>query len=311
MKTYFIPVLLILSIILKTNTAFSQSPKPAEKDIVFLKKFRQDYITHLTSGTPVNLQRYYADTLRLMPPFQKTLIGKQSAIAYHQAFLDRFKILDFSRQEIEILDLGNQLMETGTLQLRLTLKSTSKEFQIQGKYLNLWQKRSEGDPLLLTEIWNYDQFYNDLHHHLKFESLPSAHDAMLPNVPITNSIRLELAAYNRLLDATVTQHDASTWSLYYSNDAILLTNYYPAFHGKKAINDYLQAHVKEMPTFEELDIRNHRIDDLGMYIVEYASHIASWKNGNSSGVGLGKNIRIWRRDPNHVLKLFRAIGNYD
>ncbi len=70
-------------------------------------------------------------------------------------------------------------------------------------------------------------------------------------------------------------------------------------------------HVKELPVFEELDIRNDRIDNLGTFVIEYASHIASWKNGDSSGVGLGKNIRIWRREADHSLKLFRAIGMYD
>jgi hypothetical protein len=28
-------------------------------------------------------------------------------------------------------------------------------------------------------------------------------------------------------------------------------------------------------------------------------------------VGLGKNIRIWRREPDHTLKLFRSISMYD
>lgn len=312
MKSIFFHVLLVCGMTATINAAIGQPvPEPTDKYLSFLDQFRQDYVNSILKNNPTLLQRYYADTLRMMAPFQKTMIGKLAVTAYHEAFITRFTLHDFSRHEIEVLDLGSQLMEIGTLTLRVTLKSTGKEYPLRGKYLNLWQKRGEGDPLLLTEIWNYDQYYGEIHDQLKFEDIPSIHEAMLPNVPVTNSIRFELAAYNRLLDTTVTQHDASTWSLYYSDDAMLLASYYPLCKGKNAINAYIDTHVKELPVFEELDIRNDRVDELGMFVIEYASHVASWKNGFSSGVSLGKNIRIWRRESDHSLKLFRSIGNYD
>jgi hypothetical protein len=39
--------------------------------------------------------------------------------------------------------------------------------------------------------------------------------------------------------------------------------------------------------------------------------VANWRNGESSGVGTGKNLRIWRREPNHSLKVVLSIGSYD
>ena len=307
-------IILYHALVFATTMVMCESkaqPVANGKYISFLKKFRGDHIESILKKNPMALESYYADSFRLMPPFQKTITEKKAATAYHQAFANRFIIHEFSKHEIEILDLNKQVMEIGTMVLRITSKSTGKEHQLRGKYMNLWDKREDGDPFLITEIWNFDEFYGDIHDQLKFEDIPSSHQAMLPNVPITNSIRFELAAYNRLLDATVTQHDASTWALYYSNDAILLSSYFPMLKGKNAINGYIQSHVRELPVFEELDIRNDRVDDLGLFIVEYASHIASWKNGGSSGVSLGKNIRIWRREADHSLKMIRAIGNYD
>jgi hypothetical protein len=146
---------------------------------------------------------------------------------------------------------------------------------------------------------------------LKFGEVPGIHAALLPNVHVNNNLSFELNALNRLLDETVTQHDGNIWSQYYADDAMLIPGYHLPRRGRKEIDEYIQMHVKELPVFEELDIRNDRIDNLGAFVVEYASHIASWRNGNSSGVGLGKNIRIWRREPDHSLKVFRSMGMYD
>jgi ketosteroid isomerase-like protein len=306
----FNTVLLLLSV--STIHLLAQPvTKADEQTVSVLNKFRADYCKSMLDGRTDHLQNYFADTIRLMPPFQKTVLGKANASLYFKEFTNRFTIHNYTRNEIEILDLGQQVLEIGEMKMRMTLKSTGTEFDIAAKYLNLWLKTNNGAPRLITEAWNGDRYYAELHDQLRFDDIPSVHIAFRPNVPVTNDLRFELAALNRLLDATVTQHDGDTWSLYYADDAKLLASYYPMCNGRKAIDDYIQTHVKELPTFEELDIRNDRIDDLGNYVVEYASHIASWKNGGSSGANLGKNLRIWRREPNHALKLFRSISMYD
>jgi ketosteroid isomerase-like protein len=312
MKSIRFNAALLLLIGMNTIHVLAQPvTKADEQTVSILNKFQADYCKSMLDGKTDRLQTYYADTIRLMPPFQKTVLGKANASLYYKAFTNRFTIHTYTRNETEMLDLAQQILETGEIKIRMTLKSTGKEFDVAAKYLNLWIKTKNGELRLLTEAWNVDQYYTELHDQLRFDDVPSVHIALQPNVPVTNDVQFELAALNRLLDATVTDHDGDTWSLYYSDDAKLMANYYPACGGRKAIDGYIKMHVKGLPTFEELDIRNDRIDDLGKYIVEYASHIASWKNSSGSGVSLGKNIRIWRREPNHALKLFRSIGMYD
>lgn len=304
--------LLILLLGFNTKKAPAQSlQKPSERTLAHLEKFRLDCIANMLNSKNELLQKYYADTIRLLPPFQKTVMSKHNASLYYKAFTDRFLVHEMKRNQLQILDMGDQVMEVGTFGMRVTLKTTGKAHMLEGKYLNLWREMPNGDIWLITEAWNYDAYYGELHEQFRFEHVPSVHIALQPNVVVNNSISFELAALNRLLDATVTQHDANTWSLYYSDDAMLMASYRPICRGRKAIDDYLSNHVKEFPVFEELDIRNDRIDDLGVFVIEYASHIASWKNGDFSGVSLGKNIRVWRRGSDHALKLFRSIGMYD
>jgi ketosteroid isomerase-like protein len=312
MRSIKLHLLLMPMICMSMIDVFGQSgTKASEKATNYLKKFRSDYRSSMLNNKPELLQVFFAENIRLMPPFQKTIIGKVNALSYHKSIFSRFTIQDFTRNEIEILDLGSQVLETGILTLRLTSKETGKEEVLAGKYLNFWEEMKNGELLLITDAWNYDQYYGEIHEALRVDDVPSVHLATQPNVFVNSSISFELAALNRLLDATVTQHDANIWSQYYTDDAILMASNHRICQGKESIDEYIKMHVKELPVFEELDIRNDRIDHLGTFVIEYASHIASWKNGNSSGVSMGKNIRIWRREADHSLKLFRAIGMYD
>lgn len=307
-----IHLLIIVLIGFNPMCTFAQpDTKVAPKTLSHLKKFNADYSKGITGNRTELIQSYYSDGIRLMPAFQKTIIGKGNVDLYHKAFSARFIVAEFTMNQVEVLDLGSQILEIGRLNMKLTLKSNGQEHTLAGKYLNLWEEQSTGELLLITAAWNYDQHYGEFHERLKFDEVPSFHTALQPNVPVNSSISFELSALNRLLDETVTQHDASTWSQYYSDDAMQLSSYHPIFRGKQAIVDYLNMHAKELPIFEGLDIRNDRIDNLGAFVIEYASHIASWKNGQATGVNMGKNIRIWRREPDHSLKLFRTIGMYD
>lgn len=310
MKKLNFVICLLLSI--EGSNLLAQSTLTPDNNILeYLRDFREKTISAMTDSNPEILESFYADSLRMMPELQKTLLGKANAAAYNRAFLERFEVKNYKRSVIEISDLGEQILEIGEISMTLSLKSSGQEFEIKGNYFDLWKKLPNGDLSLITQCWNYHEYYAELHPHLAFDQPPGVHIALLPNVNITDNISFELTAYNRLLDATVTEHDANAWARYYADDAMLIPNYHRPLQGKEEISQYIETHVKELPVFQELDIRTDRIDNLGAFIVEYASHIASWKNGNSSGVGLGKNIRIWRREPDHTLKLFRSIAMYD
>jgi ketosteroid isomerase-like protein len=284
---------------------------PSDKVIAYLKTFRTEYARAMVNKKPELVEKAYDENVRLMPPFQKTILGKRNVVVYNKAFANRFDIISYNRKEVEVLDLGSQVIEIGNLNAKLILKSTGEQFDLAGKYLDIFKKLRNGELSLITQAWNFDAHYDNLNDHLKFEDIPSVAAAFLPNVHVNDNISFELAALNRLLDAAVTEHDANVWCRFYTDDSMQLSSYYPILRGKKEIDEYLKKHVVELPIFEGLDIRNDHIDHLGNYVIEYASHIASWKNGGSSGVNTGKNIRIWRREADHSLKMFRSIGMYD
>ncbi len=302
---------LALSLWVAVSPSHSAPANPVSPQILaVLQQYRADCTRGYLEGNASPAIGNYAADIRLMPEYQKTILGKANATIYHEAFFRRFTVTRCQRKEIEVTDLGSRIIEIGLLDLNLTLRSTGEARTLAGKYLDLWEKHPDGRLELITEAWNYNHAvpFSD---ELRFPEVPAVHMALQGRLPITNDVSLELAAWDKLLESVVQQHDAKTWCRLYADDAMFLYSHHPLYQGRKALNEFLEQHVTELPVFEKLDIRCDRIDDLGAYVIEYASHIANWRNGDSSGVGTGKNIRIWRREANGQLRYFRTIAMYD
>ncbi|CCH52411.1 hypothetical protein BN8_01413 [Fibrisoma limi BUZ 3] len=275
-----------------------------------LNQFRTAYTNSLLAGTCTFIQDYYADSVRLMPEYQKTVKSKFNARLYYQSFLARFRVLAYSRQDVEVFDLGTRVVEVSLFTMNLVHKSSGQQHELQGKYLTIWSQSATGQLLLLTEAWNYNHPvpWRD---ELLFAEVPVINVALDAHVPVSTPLHFELAALNLFQEAIISQHDERLWAQFYTDDARFLYSHNRPYSGRLEIDAFLKEHVKQLPVFEKLAIRNDQIDDSGRFVIEYASHIAVVKNGDWSGVGTGKDIRIWRREPGGALKIFRHMAMYD
>jgi ketosteroid isomerase-like protein len=273
-------------------------------------RFRSDYVGAVLAGTPAGILGYYADDIRLMPEFQKTVMGKGDVAAYHRAFAGRFAVGGYGRRETEVLDLGARVVEHGLFTMRVTVRGTSEAHELTGKYQDVWTRRPDGQLSLITQAWNYAH-PTAIEPQLRFAAVPGVDVALRAHVPVNSPISFELAALNRLAEVTIAQHDARVWVAVLRRRRRADVQPPPCVRGPAGDRRFLAAHVQEVPVFEALDIRTDRIDDLGRYVIEYASHIASFRAGDQSGVNTGKNTVIWRREPGGALKVFRGMAMYD
>src|SRR5687768_9279152 len=132
---------LLTSACLNISLVFGQSNVKTADNNTHLQKFRSDYIRSILDKKPEMIQDYYAEDIRLMPEFQKTIVGKENVLTYHNAFSTRFNIQSYNRNEIEVLDLGSRIVELGMFAMKIKLKATGKEYEVNGKYLNIWDKK--------------------------------------------------------------------------------------------------------------------------------------------------------------------------
>jgi ketosteroid isomerase-like protein len=301
--------LLLASLATAPVTSAAEPREVAREHRAALDAYRTAIASAYLRGKPEGAIRPLAESVRLMPAYQKTVLGKTDAATYYQAFLKRFAVRTYERSPIEIADLGQRVMEIGRFTMTVAAKG-SETHTLAGKYMDLWEKSPSGALTLHTAAWNHDELPK-IAEQLRFAEVPSAHMALQARAPVTAGIRLELAALQKLEESAIAQHDGKTWALFYADDGIVLANHGTVVSGRKALDEYHVNHAKALPVFEKLDLRTHQIDDLGEYIVEYASGVATWKVDDYSGVSLGKGILIWRRTNGGTPQIWRAISMYD
>lgn len=304
----------VLSVLLVALPAFlPAAPGPAVSPAhqTILQQYRETHVQALLADDARPLFPFVqAETLRLMPMTQPTVFGPANVAAYYRAFLGRFDVRACTRTSVGQFDLGTRVVEIGRFTQKLTHQNTGEMFDLTGKYLDVWEKLPDGALRLVTAAWNSDTWSPNAEL-MRFPEVPSVRTAFEARAPITSAVSLELAALGLLHESAVVHHDGALWSRFYADDAILLANNGGLYAGRKAVDEYITTHSLQLPTFEKLDLRIDRIEEFGDYVFEYASQVANWRNGDSSGVGTGKNLRIWRREPDHALRIVLAIGAYD
>src|SRR5687768_16955577 len=142
--------------------------------------------------------------------------------------------------------------------------------------MDIWEQTA-GKYSLLTHIWNTDS-YPAIANELRLSDVPGVRTALEAHVPIKDNLSFELAALNKLHEVAITQGDDKVWSQFYADDAVLLANQGTILQGRAAIDEYFSRHVAGPTVFEKLDTRNDAIDPAGRFIIEYASHVANWRN---------------------------------
>jgi ketosteroid isomerase-like protein len=292
------------------QTAFAAETAVPAAQREWLAAYRTEVTRAYVDEKPDRIVSRYAGNVRLMPPYHGSVFGRDNARAYHAALFERFDVRKYQRDAVKIYDLGSRLVEVGRFTMTLAAGNGGASHDLSGGYMDIWEQVAGKPASLLTHVWNTDK-YPDIANDLRFSHVPSVRTALEARVPIKDNLSFELAALNKLHEVAITQHDDKVWSQFFADDALLVANHHGFAQGREAIDEYLSRHAPELSVFEKLDIRNDAIDATGRFVIEYASHVANWRNGDSSGVNTGKNIRLWRREADGSLKMICGIGSYD
>lgn len=301
--------LILNGVILSSYAAEMRSSATTDEQKEMIERRHENLARGLLSGDASGCVGESAEDVRLMPEYHGTIFGRAGAERYFGALFDRFRVERHERRSMGIWNLGERLVEYGRFAQKLSRKDDGRERELEGKYLEIWA-RVDGGWRLMAAMWNYST-WPEFADELRFSEVPGVRMAMEAHVPVNGGLSFELAALNRLQERAIVEKDHRVWSQFYADDAVLLPNHDPVQEGRGKIDAYLESHVGHMPVFEKLDIRNDRIDDLGTWVIDYASHVAIWRDGDASGVSTGKNIRIWRREPRGGLKMICQAGTYD
>lgn len=289
-----------------------QASEPLEQsDRSILDRFRAEYRTAFVRGDVRSLSDAYAEQVRVMPEYHPTLFGRNELQQYHRAFAQRFVVREYARDSYKIWKLGSRVIEIGQFKWQLSRRADGRSQELTGKYMDVWHRSGNGVLRLHAQTWNLDRYPGD-QADFRFRDVPGTRTALEAHLPVKDELTFELEALNRMQEVAISEHDERIWQQFFADDAVLLPNHGPLADGAAAITTYIEHHAKGLPVFEKLDIRHDAVDRIDdRYVIDYASHVANWRHGDASGVSTGKNIRIWRREPQGGLKLIAQIGTYD
>lgn len=263
----------------------------------------------LSGDVERRMVHYAADSIS-NPDYQPRLYGPGSIARYHRVLASRQRVSAYARRTIEILPLdAESALELGRFDLTYALLADGAWHTLQGRYANLWRRQPDGALKLKAEVWGYFVRIDNPASH----SLGERETAGRAAPPGDPAIEAELDRLNALDAEAVKTHDAAAKIARYADDAVFM----PYADTPKVGIDDIRTHLVRYTeqgrgvVFESVKVWNEGFEVLDGYVVEYPKFEVRWRNGADSGIVSGGGLRLWRRQADGALKMFRQIATHD
>ncbi|MBA4053923.1 MAG: hypothetical protein C0490_04355 [Marivirga sp.] len=271
----------------------------------------QDLSKKLTEAeTTDDLQaflQHYDDKAISMPEYQLTLDGRQHIEGFYREMFDHQNIKIFQRQPRDYIHLGKSIVEIGTFLKEYTDSKTDTLRKLTGKYWHVWEAQPDGQYRIKGEAFG---FFHPVAHPETL--IVTANNTQPDDFEIKKDIPFELKAYNALMEKGVRKRDGVFRSEFFTEDA----SFYPfadtTVTGMEKIKPYLIGYSSRgSVTIDSIMCYTYDFEYSGDYILEYDMFKVKWSVPGFSGRTEGKGIRIWKRQEDHSLKLYREIGTHN
>jgi ketosteroid isomerase-like protein len=248
----------------------------------------------------------YEENAISMPEYQVTLGGRNEIENYYREIFKRQRIKTIRRQPLEFIHLENTIVVIGTYSREYAMPAVDSSITLQGKYCHVWGLQA-GEYRIKGETFGY---FHPVDHP---EALIISTNQQQPDeddMPI--KVPFELKAYNALMEKGVRARNATLRADFFTEDAVFYPFADTAIVGMNQLKPYLNAYSSRgTVTIDAVSCYTYAFENLGDYTLEYAMFKVKWSRPDVSGRTEGKGIRIWKRQEDKSLKLFREIGTHN
>lgn len=255
------------------------------------------------------IENYHVHALS-MPEYQLTLHGLDEIKRYYKEILKRQNIKSFVLEADEFINLNNAIVEIGTFRKEYLHESNPDSLIIlNGKYWHIWEAGQNNSFKLVSEAFGY---FHPVSHPETLKVQVSTGQPDESQILSSKEIPFELKAYNALMEKGVRTRDGALRSSFFTEDARFFPFAEPAIAGIENIKPYIMAYSSRgLVTIDSVMCYTYDFKYYSTYIIEYAMFKVRWTNANGSGRTEGKGIRIWQRQADGSLKLYREIGTHN
>jgi ketosteroid isomerase-like protein len=252
---------------------------------------------------------HYDRNVISMPEYQPTLQGIEHIEAYYKAIFERQHVKTFVRKADEIIDLGKTFIEIGTFRKEYSTSEADTLITQNGKYWNVWDVASEGGFKLKGEAFGFFHAVRDP------AALMMQREKIAPeksDISLDKETPFELKAYNALMEKGVSTRDGVLRSNFFTSDGSFMPFADSTVTGMNRIRPYLVAYSSRgQVTIDSISVYTYHAEYFDEYVLEYPKFRVKWTAGQVSGITQGKGIRIWKRQNDKSLRLYREIGTHN
>ena len=243
---------------------------------------------------PKQHKNFFAGKATLMAEFQPTLQGSVAIARYYDSLHNRNLFAQVKTKSIERFDLGHTIVEIGEMSC---IRNGHAEV---GKYWNVWKQTKQHEWQLFTHAFGFNQHV--VAPEQFFFSMETSTDNRRP------SCSFEFKAYNALMEKAVRERNGNLRTEFFADDAIFYPYNEPPKAGKSVLLAYMLAYNSGDVTIDHINIVTTYCETFGNTIVEYNEFGVQWKYNAQTGSTKGKGIRIWQRQRDGSLRIYREIG---
>ncbi|MGA0555234.1 YybH family protein [Larkinella sp. VNQ87] len=286
---------------------FSQKPPSIQQR---LQQHSEALVTAEKNGDLDRFLHSYAPNAIVMPEYQLTRTGLREIREFYQELFQRQQIRTLEHKADEWLWLTDSaIVELGTFRKQFIDPTLGDSLQThRGQYWHIWRVQPDGTINLQGEAYGF------FHPVTQPERLVVA-TGKQPDEPEIYADRtppFELLAYNALMEKGVRTRNGPLRSSFFTEDGSFKPFAEELVTGLPQIKPYLIAYSSRgVVTIDSVRCYTYASDTFERYTLEYAMFKVQWHRADAAGRTEGKGIRIWKRQPDHSLKLYREIGTHN
>ena len=253
----------------------------------------------LIKADVVSLLELTGEASIFMLDYQRTLQGPAQLKTYYRKLFKEHDIIAIKRKGIETISLAEYRLEIGTFTKTFTRITDKKNMVHTGKYWCIWKGIGAN-----SELFAYMEGYH--------QEIPREEYVVLDiGIEPKNYGTIELRAYAALGEKAIREWDPELRILLYEDDAIFYPFADTAKIGIDVLKPYLRGYHQHDIKIDFIKGQPFAYRYFDGYVLQFSTFEVDWHFNEASGTNKGKGITLWKRQPDHSLKIYRKIGSHN
>ena len=143
----------VLFLLMSVNL-FAQSDMSGLKNT--FQQLEDKWSAALVTGDLTALAAMYTDDAYSLPNNMTMLKGRSAILEGHKKELQDVKITGSSSKTLDVIGNGDIAVEIGTYTSTFVPVNTTEQKSEKGKYVDVWQKQTDGSWKIIADTWNTD-----------------------------------------------------------------------------------------------------------------------------------------------------------